>query len=274
MAGGFTLGDKTAADLNLILLKDTESNILPNTRDLTVEIYGKPGAYDFGGEMAPRTFELQCALVRKQTLADFQSSIRTIASHLMDSNGHPKTLKLIFDSEPDKYYNVRYSGSLPIRHISTTGFFTLPLTAYDPFAYNINQKSIGKSVSNGATVQLTNSGTAATPFVIELGVQSEDGYTYFPAVSLGIYPDISTTSSYNPRFVLGGKQLSYTGYVSGGDLLSIDTGNFTATKNGNSVIGNISGEWFLLEPGELTLYFYDSGGGTSFITVTYRERWL
>lgn len=274
MAGGFTLGDKTAEELNLVLLHNTESNILPSTRDLTVEVYGKPGAYDFGGEMAPRTFELQCALVNKRTLADLQTATRIIAQHLSDSIGRPKTLKLIFDSEPDKYYNVRYSGNLPIQHIVTTGIFTLPLTAYDPFAYSTQEKSITNIVSNGSSIPLTNSGTAATPLVIKLGSQGAGSYEYFTAVSLGTYPDISTTSSYNPRFVLGEKQLSYAGYVTGEDLLVIDTGNFTAVKNGDNVLGNITGEWFLLEPGNSTLYFYDSGAEDSLLTVTYRERWL
>ena len=135
MAGGFTLGGRTASELGLELLQGTQRRILPDTRDIVLTIPGRPGAYDFGAEFGVRLFELECLLHGAATSEQLQALIRNLASHLIGADGKPRTLKLVFDDEPNKYYNVRFAGSLPIEQIASTGRFTLPLVAYNPHAY-------------------------------------------------------------------------------------------------------------------------------------------
>ena len=135
MAGGFTLGGKTASALGLELLQGTQRRILPDTRDIVLTIPGRPGAYDFGGEFEARLFELECLLHGATTSEQLQARIRNLAAHLIGKDGRPRTLELIFDDEPDKYYNVRFTGSLPIEQIVSVGQFVLPLVAYDPYEY-------------------------------------------------------------------------------------------------------------------------------------------
>ena len=130
------LGGKTAEELNIRVLIDTQEPILPDTRDRILTIPGRHGAYDFGADLEPRKFELKCALLGATSPSDLQKKVRALAAHLIDENGRPRTLELIFDTEPEKKYYVRYAGSLPIERIVALGLFTLPLVAYDPYAYS------------------------------------------------------------------------------------------------------------------------------------------
>lgn len=162
MSGGFTLGSKTASELNIELLRSTQRRILPDTRDIVLTIPGRPGAYDFGGEFGPRLIELECVFLGAASSAELQTLARNLATHLIDIYGKPKTLKLVFDDEPDKYYTVRYSGSLPLEHLVVTGRFTLPLVAYDPFAYGAEQTLAFTITSSPTTMEITSSGSAPT----------------------------------------------------------------------------------------------------------------
>ncbi len=133
----FTLGGKTAAELNIQLLEDTQIPMLPDTVDRTAAIGGRHGRHDFGADMGPRLIELECVFTGTDTDEDLQAAVRNLASFLVDNWGKPKTLELIFDRETDKSWFVRYAGNLPIKRIMyhAKGFFTLPLIAYEPFAF-------------------------------------------------------------------------------------------------------------------------------------------
>jgi predicted phage tail component-like protein len=129
-----TLGDKTLTELNLILAPGKEWAVAPSTKDYTLEIAGRHGAWDFGADLERLEFALPVTAMRKDA-ATLQQTLRDLTAHLFDSNGRPKTMKLIFEEESDKYYNVRYSGSLPVDRLLGIGEFTLPLVAFDPFSY-------------------------------------------------------------------------------------------------------------------------------------------
>lgn len=133
----FTLGGKTAAELRLRLTAPPNVPILPPTVDRIMSVPGKNGAYDFGADLGPRSISLECGIVETDIIitAQLQEVARNFATHLVDIYGKPKTVELRFDREPDKYYMVRYSGNLPIEELVAMGYFTLPLVAFDPYAY-------------------------------------------------------------------------------------------------------------------------------------------
>jgi phage-related protein len=131
-----TLDGKTAEELGLIVLAGSQEPVLPSTRDRVVTIPGRHGAYDFGGELDVRDFEIKCVLKSQSTLEETQRKVREITSLLVEGNGRPRTVSLRYDYEPDKEYSVRYSGSLAIERIIRMGKFTLPMTAFDPYAYH------------------------------------------------------------------------------------------------------------------------------------------
>lgn len=137
----FILDGKTADELNLELYADGfELPIAPDTRDRTINVIGRDGSYDFGADLGPKRFELPVRFKNVSTKEEVQEKVRELNAVLFDSNGKPKTVTLSFNLEADKYYEVRYSGSLPIQRLAGFGWFTLPLIAYDPSAYSDAQE--------------------------------------------------------------------------------------------------------------------------------------
>src|SRR5690554_1055511 len=128
------LGDKTFKELGLRVRQDSQNPFLSQTRDIIYTIPGRHGAYDFGAELESREFSLECDVVAKDPVY-VQKKAREFTSHLLDKRGKPKTLKLVTDVDPDKFYWVRYAGDMPADRLYHIGRFTLPLTAHDPYAY-------------------------------------------------------------------------------------------------------------------------------------------
>src|SRR5690606_16270472 len=91
----FTLGGKTARELGLVMLRESQRPILPGTMDKTMHIPGRHGAWDFGAELDARVFELECAFVTKNRV-ELQRRITALAAHLVDSYGRPRKLELRF----------------------------------------------------------------------------------------------------------------------------------------------------------------------------------
>src|SRR5690554_5423955 len=98
----FTLGGKTAAELKVKMLEGSQIPILPPTDDRLVPIPGRPGAYDFGADLQPRPFKLECGFIDAVLDSDvkLQEAVRDFAAHLINENGQPREMTLVFDMEP------------------------------------------------------------------------------------------------------------------------------------------------------------------------------
>lgn len=130
-----TLDGNSLASFGLILQPRKDIEILPVTRDRTVQIPKRDGAYDFGADLAERRFGLPLAWAKETSESNLAAKIQTFADFLVDANGKPRDIKLVFDFETTKYFTVRYSGQmLPSRQLSMA-FFMLPMTAFDPAKY-------------------------------------------------------------------------------------------------------------------------------------------
>src|SRR5690606_4911442 len=92
-------------------------------------------AYDFGGWFEPRQFTLNVVFPR-QSYTDLKQQIRKFVRKFTDEYGRPKTVKLRFGDEVDKYYNVRVTQAIPVERAAERGYLSLGLTAYDPYAYS------------------------------------------------------------------------------------------------------------------------------------------
>ena len=282
----FTLGDKTAAELGLRLLEDSEDPILSSTRDYTMTIPGKHGAWDFGAEREPKPFALSCGFIKDGTAyenpseRELQRYVRQLSAHLLDARGRPRTLKLVMHREPDKFYYVRYSGSLSIQRLlyQSVGFFTLPLIAYDPDAY-------AEATAYDETYEY------------DTGVQYDSGLIYPNTASfhwqyvrhmssLYNYGNLNTglrvfiegaVSSPNITHFQTGEKIAFNVTLDEDEALIIDSDTFTAVKctvesetyyimaqyparyveygDAVSVIGRKRGDFFQLIPGENGLIF-------------------
>ncbi len=179
MAGGCKLGGIDISEFGIQLIDGTKISLLPNTRDITAVIPGVHGAYDFGAMMDIREFELRCVMHGASSPTELQQQVRTFVQHLVDANGHPKTLSLVFDEEPDKTYYVRYSGSAPLEQIVSIGIFTLPLVAFDPCAYGVEQEVEQVIETSPDTITVTSHGNVSTPPVIVLYNEGTNTITGF-----------------------------------------------------------------------------------------------
>ena len=177
---GFTLGDKTAEDLG-ILMREGESNpILPPTRDRTIVVPGRHGAHDMGAEFEARPISIPCVFVYANDQEELEEYIRDLANHLLDVWGKPRELSLIFDAEPDKTYYVRYAGSLSIDRVIFDGRFNLELVAYDPHAYGESKVEEKYLTESPGTVLLEVKGNTEAPPTITLtneGANTIEGFT-------------------------------------------------------------------------------------------------
>jgi len=162
VAGGFKLDDIDVSEFGIKLIEGTQTSILPDTRDITVTVPGVHGAYDFGASMDVRMFNLRCVMQGARTSTELQNKIRRFVKHLVDINGHPRTLSLVFDEEPDKTYFVRYSGSLPLEQVVTLGFFTLPLMAADPHAYGQRNEIAQMVETSPDIINIVSNGNVST----------------------------------------------------------------------------------------------------------------
>ncbi|MEK8132906.1 phage tail domain-containing protein [Paenibacillus filicis] len=183
-----TLGGVRDVDLGFRVLEESQEPLMPSTRDKGMNIDGRHGTYDFGAELEPRLFSFQCAFIPNGTNYDnlsaeeLQRCVRRLAQHLTDSYGRPRNMLLHRFSEPDKHYVVRYSGNSPLDRIaySTLGFFTLPLVAFDPFAYG-NQEQIYEDIMRTSPYKtdIESLGNVRTPLVIVLTNEGANTITRF-----------------------------------------------------------------------------------------------
>lgn len=168
----FTLNGIKAEDLGIIFLRNSQRPLLPSTRDMTIALPGRNGAWDFGADVEPKEFELECGFITQDGV-ELQMYVERLARLLVDSYGKPRSLKLSFSYRPDREYTVRYSGDLEIERIYGVGKFTIPFKAYDPYPdgqervfeevitdnpHSISIESDGELRSNPKIV-LTNEGT-------------------------------------------------------------------------------------------------------------------
>ena len=181
--GGFTLDGATATSYGITLLYAPGQPFLPGTRDRTVEVPGRAGAYWFDSDLGVRTFSLPCMFTGAATAAALDVLIRAFARVFTHVRGRPRQLALIFDDSPTLTYMVRYAGQIPFdRAWVGCSEFTLELIADDPYAYEAVDETTIAITESGTTpgTTITSSGNVETPAVFcftNNGGAAVDGFT-------------------------------------------------------------------------------------------------
>lgn len=266
-----TIGGKTFAELGLEIEPEYQRPMAAPTRDYTVSIPNRHGAWDFGADLGPKPFSLPCHLT-EETAAGLQAAIDQVTNHLFDATGRPRTLKLVFEEDPEKYTMVRFSGSLPINRIFGIGKFTLPLIAYDPFKYLFVLNNEITWESKEITFEMRNikwgsRGGGEQKF-------TSPGYYYaWSNGQLNVRPTIAITGSADELTLsVNGKTLTLEPFTN--ETITIDGPSYSVTKGGKSALSFVSGVTnFYLVPGENPIYI----DGTNFdvtISVVFRDQYL
>ncbi|WP_181349386.1 phage tail domain-containing protein [Thalassobacillus sp. CUG 92003] len=271
---GFSIdGVHFTDDLGIIHREGSAHPISPGFRSSTVEIPGRPGVYDFGGRPDVREFELACMIPRNETLYGVQEKAREIARVLLDDYGRPKTARLIYDYEPDKFYNVRLVNGVSLERVVKAGEFTLPLTAHDPWAYSVRDNSDGVPTwgSDDVTFEyhylLGNEETGDNTFTITADKVIEAkirGYAVRPIFDIN-------GSAGDAHFQLNGKQFDLPSFSN--ESWTIDGERYTVKHNGQNGMPDFSGEFLELLPGDNEIHIW--GYGMNFdLTVKFRDRFM
>ena len=108
-------------------------NLLPTSRDITVQVPGGDGTYYFGSYYSQRNFTISYAF---DELTEVQ--IERLGRIFGDKKIHP----LVFDEKPYKTYYAKVTGTTSIKHVPFTiedqriykGEGTIQFTCYQPFA--------------------------------------------------------------------------------------------------------------------------------------------
>jgi phage-related protein len=247
---------------------------LPGTRDYTAQIPGMFGAYDYGADMEPKPFNLPMKMINVDSNLDISFSINAFKRALLDGYGKPKYFKLTFDYEPNKYYNARYSGSLPLDRLVHTGRFLLPLTAFDPFAYSVAANEELTWGSEAVTFESdylfgTTGGKNHSITSPKTITESVNGKTLRPIFNI-------SGSGTNVTVSANGKSFSLGTFVN--TKWIVDGEKWTVLKNGANGLGSYNknyaaGDWIELVNGDNKITISGSGLNLLF-EVRFRDKYM
>ena len=178
----FTLAGTANTALGVELLPDFKEPVLPGSRDRKLEIPGQSGVRLFSSDLEARQIVLDLVMIDSTTPETLQSLTRTFSALLLDGDGKPIDVALVFTKEPNKTYTVRYSGNMPLNRLigGAKGYFSLPLIAADPFSYGAEDTDSFTITADLQTEDVENAGDYNTPPVITVtnnGVGDVVGFT-------------------------------------------------------------------------------------------------
>lgn len=177
------LEDRSNIELGFIVTGQSQRPGLPSTVDRTLTIPGRHGQYDMGADLDARHFVLSCAFTERDA-PDLQQRVMTLARFLVDSYGRPRTLRLRFVERPGQYFVARYAGNFDVDRIIGTGIFTLPFTAFDPFALASQETIIEMTITKSPEdIQAVSKGNMRTQPVIVLTNTGNTTITHFTIVN-------------------------------------------------------------------------------------------
>lgn len=235
--------DIEISQLNLVFLTNHEHPLAPGTRDKIITIPNRHGAIDYGADLEPISLSLPFAIIRNNRM-EIQQTVRKVKSFLIDKHGNPRTFKLTFGYEPDKYYNVRYSGSIPIERLMTVGQFVLPLICYDGHAWS---STTAEEVVWGSeeiyfsndSYTLGHGGSGAKHFI-------EPGQTTITVTGANIKPVLSVEGTGEDVSISWLDKTLSLGTFSNASWV-LDLANYEIEKDGLNALHLIDGDWLDME---------------------------
>ncbi|ATB52741.1 minor structural protein [Caldibacillus phage CBP1] len=252
-----------------LFLRQNHEHPIPETRDQTIEIPGVHGLRHMGSTLGPRQFNLPLGIVPQIDRWELQRKIREFTRFLLDDYGRPRNMRLIFGYEPDKYYMVRYNGSISPERLVTMGVFELPLIAYDPFAYFLYST---KEITWDTDIPIL-SDISWLNGITEFEVKGNQTVEIINEGHVIVRPTFLIEGSANSLTLsMNGKSFSLPSFSN--VTYEINGENYTVFKNGvNNFSDKIGKDWLELLPGinQLTV----TGTGLNIhLTVDYRFKFV
>jgi phage-related protein len=242
------IDDVELQSLGIDVRLSSDEPMLPNVRQQSITVPGRHGAYDFGAFFDVRKFELDCVFPR-QTHTDIKRQIREFARMFVDDYGRPKTVKLRFGDEIDKYYSVKLGGNVPIERLSGRGVFRLPLVAHDPLAKFMvpsDQIDLDSDIPLLSDITLD----AQYSFDFAMTTEATRVVTVYNEGTLTVRPTLVFTGSadYLAVSVTGGGSFVIAPFVN--KTIEINGENYTVKQDGVSSLSLMTaGKFIELAPG-------------------------
>jgi phage-related protein len=236
-------------DLGMTVRLSSQEPMLPGVRSNSIVIPGRHGAYDFGAFFDVREFALDCAF-RRQDYADLKLQIREFVRLFVDEYGRPKSVRLWFGDEPEKYYDVKVSGGIPIERLAGLDRFTLPLVAHDPHASKLSPSDeIYMNSTTDFTSEVpffeTQKFTLSSPTILTINNNGNVAYRphlFFEGIGRNIIASMN------------GKQLKINSMI--GNMIEVIGENYLVKNDGDISLSAVNGDFLELMPGENTLSIY------------------
>ena len=227
--------DNILQPLGIQVIGDSRKDLFPGLKEYTDSVPGKHGEVYFGSNLKSKLLELHVISEEGLTPEQKETQKRFYAKYLDATKGEKR---LVFEDELGKTYKVKYAGKIDITPYPTSFEFTIPFKMANPY---ITSNSDNTQSGNGT---LTNAGNVETPLIIS-----------------------ASGPLTNPSMIIGVNTLLYTGTISTGQTLVIDTENMTVELDGLNVIQNYTGEFPMLQSGNTSVT------ASNQVTFTWRDRW-
>ena len=239
---GIKLDNKKPRDFGLIFLTEHYHPMTPEMRTRTLSIPGLAGEWDFGSEWGPRPFTLPFGIIEHDNF-ERQRKLNTFVAFLLDPYGRPRPIKLYFDYEPDKYYEVKLAAKIDPSRLRHSARFDVQFIAHDPykkFAVPSDNITMDSDIPIMSEILWgTESGTqeVTSPMTIEVG---NSGSLTIP---LAFRIEGSGT---NVSLTANGKTMTLGTFTN----KTIDVeGNYTVKVNGVPDLTGTNGVFLDLKPG-------------------------
>lgn len=235
----------TEKDFGLIALEEQDHPLSPELQNELVKIPGKIGLKYRNNTVGIRRFNLNFGIKDNNEIVA-EKRLNTFYNFLIDDKGKPRDVKIAFDYEPDKYYDVRLDGTVNVRRIANYRSFTIPFIAADPHKY-------GSTIIINLTgdTRFYNLATAETKAITSIDVGSTLNHIKITNQNTGDFIYIEH------NFIAG-------------DEVIIDFVNENVTKNGYSIMKDLylESDFFDINVGENRITSNVEG------TLEFVERWL
>ena len=154
---------------SFVRVNNISYSILPPVESKTKKVQGRPGTYDFGIELGQREINVDIQIIADNH-ADILNKTRALAIWLYHENLQP----FILDSEPDKQYMARFTGTSEISEIVRVGAGSLQFICPDAYAESITTKVVVEpNPSTTIPIAVVNEGSGDAYPLIELAITQD-----------------------------------------------------------------------------------------------------
>ncbi len=112
-----------------------EDPITPNMERKTLPIPGRAGLWDFGTEIREKPFSFPIKIMDRFH-DNMQQAYNELVAFLFDDYGQPRTIKMVREYEPDKFYTVKVVQQMIPERPFEDGSLNLSFVADDPYKYS------------------------------------------------------------------------------------------------------------------------------------------